>query len=146
MKGIKVKKLFFILALFSLTTLNLAQDNIQVQVFSKEIKVTWDGNNPVAMNWMVCYAQSEDTAGFRFHNFMEGAPYEDMYEWYVYVGPYPFATVWNKSFLFEEDSTQGYIKIGVLAQDFDSTWLTAKTYGPFPAGTLGTPENIVINK
>ena len=134
-----------ILIFLFITCLTLAQDNIQVQMFQNDIKVLWDMNEPVAMNWMVCYAQSADTAGFRFHNFMEGAPYEDMYEWYVYVGPYPFATIWNKSFNFP-DSIQGYIKIGVLAQQFDSTWLPAKTYGPFPAGTLGTPQNIAIQK
>ena len=123
----------------------LPQENIQVQMFENDIKVAWDMNEPVAMNWMVCYAQSADTAGFRFHNFMEGAPYEDMYEWYVTITPYPFATIWNKSFGFEEGE-QGWIKIGVLAQQFDSTWLPAKCFGPFPAGTIGTPDNITINK
>lgn len=149
-----MKLVFYLILLFSLTT--YAQENISVQMFEKVIEVKWDHDTTgTIMNWLVCYAQSADTSGFRFHNFMEGAPYEDMYEWFVHYGPYNFAYIWNKSFIFEEDydpgypywpEGPGYIKIGILGQHYDSTWTTAKTYGPFPADVIGTPENILIQK
>lgn len=141
-----MKLITFILLLFTVPSILFAQSNIQVTVYQNDIKVNWDfdASQPPVMNWMVCYAQSPDTAGFRHFNIMDGAPYEDMWPWFVYYGPYNFATVWNKSFLFEEDGVQGYIKLGVLGQLFDSTWLPAKTFGPFPAGTLGTPQNVSI--
>jgi len=141
-----MKLLYFILLLF-IPVIGIAQENIQVQVYQNDIRVEWDdGPEGPMMNYLVCYAQSEDTAAFRFHNFMEGAPYADMYEWFCYYGPYPFATIWNKSFIFAEDSTSGFIKLGVLGQRFDSTWTNAYTFGPFPASTIGEPKNIMVQK
>lgn len=138
-----MKKYFFVLlVLFTMST--FAQDNLKAQVFQKEIKVTWDKDvSGEISHWWVFYAQAQDTSLFRtIANFVDGAQYEDVWDWWVTTVLYNEATVWNKSDVLLVPS---YVKIGVIGEKYDGTKLPMKTLQPFIADILDTPSGITVS-